>query len=116
MLIVSKVQSDTIRSLCKKERIFEQLSLAQFPAENVKAMNNQILDKCDKLEHASSLPDDAILTITKKYCASSSEKFKIHFLTHRSSIEDHLKQGHCWQGCFSGGITPKSDHFSHSYS
>ena len=91
MIMVAEVQSDSIRSLRKKERIFEQLSLAQFPAENVKAMNNTILDTCDELERAGSLPDDAILTITEKYCASSSEEFKIHFLTRRSNVEDHLK-------------------------
>ena len=91
MMIVSEVQSDSIRSLRKKERAFEQLSLTKFPAENVKAMNNQILDVCDELERAGSLPDDAILTITEKYCGATSEEFKIHFLTRRSSVEDHLK-------------------------
>jgi len=91
MIMVSEVQSDSIRSLRKKERIFEQLSLTQFPAENVKSMNNHILDTCDELERAGSLPDDAILTITEKYCAATSEEFKIHFLTRRSNVEDHLK-------------------------
>ena len=91
MIVVSEVQSDSIRSLRKKERVFEQLALAQFPAENVKNLNNQILDTCDELERAGSLPDDAILTITEKYCAATSEEFKIHFLTRRSNVEDHLK-------------------------
>ena len=91
MIMVSEVQSDSIRSLRKKERNFEQLSLSQFPAENVKTMNNAILDICDELERAGGLPDDAILTITEKYTAATSEEFKIHFLTRRSAVEDHLK-------------------------
>ena len=91
MIVVSEVQSDSIRSLRKKERSFEYLALAQFPAENVKNLNNQILDTCDELERAGSLPDDAILTIIEKYCAATSEEFKIHFLTRRSNVEDHLK-------------------------
>ena len=91
MMLISEVQSDSVRSLRKKERIFEQLSLSQFPAENVKALNNQVLDICDELERAGVLPDDAILTIVEKYTAATSDEFKIHWLTKRSAVEDHLK-------------------------
>ena len=91
MTIVSEVQSDSIRSLRKKERNLEQLTLTSYPAENVKLLNNQILDTCDELERAGCLPQDIILTVVEKYTDAKSEEFRIHFLNRRSHVEDHLK-------------------------
>ena len=92
MLIVSEIQSDSIRSMRKKERNLEQLALASFPGENVRQLNNIILTCCEELLHADCLPQDIILTIVEKYGKATSEEFRIHFLQRRSRVESYLRE------------------------
>lgn len=91
MLILSEVQSDSVRTLRQKERGLEKLALADFPAEDVKAMNSQILSTCNELERAECLPSDVTVTIVEKYGEATSEEFRIHFLQRRSQVEAFIK-------------------------
>jgi hypothetical protein len=91
MIIISEVQSDSIRSLRKKERGIEQLLLSKYPAENVRKLNADILTPCNELERAGQLPQDIILTIVEIYGKASTEAFRIHFIQRRSAVETFLK-------------------------
>jgi hypothetical protein len=91
MTIVAELQSDSIQSMRAKERKFEALKLKDYPGENVKLLNTDILLLVEVMEKNRSLPIDALLTIVDKYTESASEDFRVHFMQRRSAVEAHIK-------------------------
>jgi hypothetical protein len=91
MILVSEVQSDSIQSMRAKERKLLGLRLKDYPGENVRNLNADILLLCDTLSNNRTLPIDTNLAIVDKYTESSSEDFRVHFMTRRAAVEIFMK-------------------------
>jgi len=92
MLLVSMVQSDSVRCLRKRERALEKLTLKSYPGANVKLMNKDILVICNELEVAGMLPDNIILTIVEIFVTSEVETFRINFIARHREVENYLQE------------------------
>jgi hypothetical protein len=91
MVLVSEVQSDSIQSMRAKERKLEGMKLKDYPGENVRLLNVEILKLCSALEANKSLPRDMILTIVDKYTESTCMVFSVHFMQRRSAVEAFMR-------------------------
>jgi hypothetical protein len=91
MVLVSEVQSDSIQSMRTKEHKLQALKLKDYPGENVRDLNNDILVLCNTLFNNKTLPIDTILCIVDKYTAASSEDFRVHFMTRRAAVESFMR-------------------------
>jgi hypothetical protein len=91
MILVAEVQSDSIQSMRAKEHQLQALKLKDYPGENVRLLNADILLHCEALSNNRTLPIDTILAIVDKYTEASSEDFRVHFMTRRAAVEIFMK-------------------------
>ena len=92
MIIVSELQSDSLRRVRKIQEDIQKLSLKDFKGENVKAFSHTALLKCTELMRCRHLPEDISLTLVGALTKSSVEEFRVHFISTRAKIEQFLRQ------------------------
>lgn len=90
MMITSELQSGSYRAMEKKKDDLKSLRLADFPGEDVKALNGKVVTLCSELERANRLPEDALVTVVQKYGKSTVEEFRIGSIARRNEVENYV--------------------------
>ncbi len=71
-----EVQSDSNSALCELEQYLANITVHQFPGENVKECAQAINTICQHLERANRLPLDNTWTVVGIYLECSVERFR----------------------------------------
>lgn len=94
MVIVMELQSGSYRAMEAKKEKLRKIKLSDFPGENVKTMNNEVVTLCSELDQANRLPEDALVTVVSKYGKSTVEEFRIGFIARRNAVEDYVSRNY----------------------
>ena len=92
MMIVMKVQSDSLRRSQDLAEKFKALTLAQFKGENVTEYVTTAGQLLLQLDRDDQLPKDHLLTIVDALSACSILDFKVQFMGRRTAVEQFIRE------------------------
>lgn len=92
MMIVSEVQSDSLRRCALLTEQFRSLSLSKYKGENVRDYAKAADDILLQLERDDQLPSTHLLDIVDHLSSCTVMDFKIHWMTKRGKVEEFVKE------------------------
>lgn len=92
MMIVSEVQSDSLKRCDSLAEKFKAMDLTHFKGENVTDYAQSANDLLTQLERDRQLPRTHLLRIVDVFAAASVMDFKIHWMGRRAAVQNFIKE------------------------